>query len=100
VDIKLDIKPEDVEAAVKEAIIKSSIGQMIERKVREATQDYKLDQAVDGVLRGLTAEHARRLFIGDEALAARIKQKLAERLDDKFLQAVADKLARAIERDY
>jgi plasmid replication initiation protein len=100
VDIKLDIKPEDVEVAVKEAIIKSSIGQMIERKVREATQDYNLDRAVDNVLRSLAAEHARSLFLNDLEVAARIKQKLVERLDDKFLQALADRLARAIERDY
>lgn len=99
-DIKVDVKPEDVEKAVKDAIIASSIGQMIERKVKEATQDYKLNEAVDYVLRGLVAQHARDLVAKDPDLTEKIKNKLAERLNDTFIEAISAKIARAIERDY
>lgn len=99
-DIKLDIKPEDVEQAVKDAIIKSSIGKMIEKKVAEATNYYKLDKAVDDVLRFIVAERARMLIHEDAALKERIKARLVEKLDDTFIEAIASKIARAIERDY
>lgn len=99
-DIKVDVKAEDVEQAVKDAIIKSSIGQMIERKVKDATADYNLNRAVDDTLKYIVAEHVRMLVSSDKELAAKIKTKIVERLNDEFIDAIANKIARAIEREY
>lgn len=99
-DIKIDVKPEDIETAVKDAIIKSSIGRMIEEKVRDATQDYALNRAVDDTLRWHVGNFARDLLLENKETAEKIKAKLIERLDDKFIDSVATKIARAVERDY
>jgi hypothetical protein len=99
-DIKIDVKPEDIEQAVKDAIINSSIGKMIEQKVRDATSDYNLNRAVEEALKHAVLGHARDLIYQDQEFAAKIKAKLVEKLDDAFITSVANKIARAVERDY
>lgn len=99
-DIKLDINPDAIEAAVKDAIIKSSIGQAIERKVREATNDYSIDKGLEATLRSIISEHMRALIREDEALAAKIKARIVEKLNDEFIESIAEKISRAAQRDY
>lgn len=99
-DIKVDVKPEDIEQAVKTAIINSSIGKMIEKKVLEATADYNLNKAVEETLKYAITNHARNLIHEDKEFAAKVKAKIVEKLDDAFIEAIASKIARAVERDY
>lgn len=99
-DIKVDVKAEDVEKAVKDAIIDSAIGRMIQEKVRQATSDYAIGNAVETVIRHAIAEHCRTMIREDEALAAKLKAAIVEKLDTDFIDRMAAKIARAVDNAY
>lgn len=99
-DIKIDVKPEDIEASIKDAIIKSAIGKKIEEKLALVLSDYNLGKTIEDVLKHAIADQARQLIYKDEEVILTIKQKIVEKLNTEFIDGIANKIARAIERDY
>ena len=94
-DIKLDIKPEQIEKAVTEAIIKSSIGSQITAAIQKTLNDWKFSSAIEAAVKDHIFSIVREMLYKDEELAAKIKKAFTDKLDDTFINSVADKLIRA-----
>lgn len=89
-DIKVDIKPEDVNKAVADAILKSAIGKQLEECINKSLTD--MSSSWNNPLKPIIEREICALMrdVIREKYADRIKKLVEEKLTDKLLSDVAD----------
>ena len=87
-EIKID--KETLESAVTQAIVESSIGDMIKTAIRERLSDYKLKDAIGKVIDTQIALIVRDLLWQDENRET-VKQAVQAQITDDVLREVVGK---------
>lgn len=96
-DFKIDVKPEDIEAAVKDAIINSALGKYMKDAVHKALNDYRFTNAIEEVIRNIMVQEARKMIETDPEF----QEKLLKVVRDKFAQEnLISYIANKAFRDY
>ena len=100
--LEINIKPEDVEIYVKEALIKSGIGKSISEGVSASLRGY--DSPVEKAIKKYVGEIAESLIRDkySEQIKQLVQEKIATMVTDDLLKTIADKtidtMIRAVER--
>ena len=95
--MELKIEPEAVNKLVADAVLNSAIGESvkkaIEKEVANLTRSY--DNPLESVIRNHVAEIARTVLREEhgEFIKERIKEALAAKLSDEFIDSVCEKAA-------
>lgn len=102
--LELNITPEDVDALVRDALMKSAFGKTITESVNKALGGY--NSPVEGAVRRHVATVAGQLLtekFGDkirESIAAAIEAKVTKEFIDKVVESATEKMIAAAHRDY
>jgi len=97
--LELNITAEDVEALVRDSIMKSGFGKAVEEGVKKAFSGY--DNPIDKEIKSYVAEVCRKLLrekFSTEVLAAvtkAIQEKVTQELIDKTVAAATERMVRA-----
>lgn len=90
--IQIDVKPEDIESAVKDAIINSSLGKFLEKAVREALNSYNFSRAVEEAIQRSLIEQAREIIKTDVEFQAKIRAVIDRKFtQENLIEAIAEK---------
>lgn len=84
-DLKLDIKPEDIEKAVVQAIIESSIGTSIKQRLDEILKGYQIKNAIEEVIVREIKLMVREVISNDPNLKLTIETKYKEKITQDLL---------------
>ena len=91
-DIQVNLTPEQINTAVADAIIKSSIGKalqvIIDRKVQELGRSY--DNPIEKVVSSFIDDEIRRLIT--EKYSAQIGKCIAEKMTDELIADLFKKM--------
>lgn len=99
--LEFDVKPEDVEVAIKKAIIDSAIGTKLREACFKALQSYDIERAIEAVIKDQMAKMAQEILSTDEELRSRLREALSKAmLADKFLGNLSERLAKYVRSDY
>jgi hypothetical protein len=99
-DVKINITPEQVESVIKDAIIKSTIGDQIAVAVKTVLKDWKFKDAVEAAVRSQIMDVTRAIVRDDPEIQSKIKAMVVEKLGDEFIDGVTRRIANAVERGY
>lgn len=91
-DIKVVVDPEDVNKAISEAVMKSIIGEELQRAVKELTSSWKfkevMEKTVGSEIERLVSFSIREKFDSPE-VKAQIKAMVVEKLTDEAILKIA-----------
>jgi len=91
-DIKVNLDAEDINKEIREAIVKSAIGlelkKAMDKKVKEFSQDW--NNPLEGVINDEIVTIVRALV--QKEYLPEIKKFIAEKMTDKFVKDLLDKL--------
>lgn len=82
---QIDVKPEDIEAAVKDAIIKSSLGEFLNKAVRSALHNYGFTNAIEEVIKNILVQEARKMIETDPEFQAKLHEVIKTKLNQEGL---------------
>lgn len=94
--IELNIKPEDIENAVKQAIIESSLGEMIKQTLKDKFQDWNIKKSVNELVDKELNKVIVRL-LQEEANTNIMKYEIRKQLSEDIIRGI---IGKAIERKY
>lgn len=101
--IEINIKPEDVDALVKDAILKAGIGKTIEASVAKVLAPHSYDNPIDRELKSYITTVVRELLETEfkDQLCAAVRAALAAKVTQPIMEKMADaaieKIVRAAE---
>lgn len=91
-DIKVVVDPEDVNKAISEAVMKSIIGEELQKAVKELTSSWKfkevMEKTVGSEIERLVSFSIREKFDSPE-VKAQIKAMVVEKLTDETIMKIA-----------
>lgn len=93
-DIKIDVKPEDIEKAVVDAVVQSSIGEKIKSHVNTALSNYTLQDAIKTEVNMCVRDMIREYLLKDETVRERILEEIKRKLTDDVVSRI---VARTLE---
>lgn len=85
----IDIKPEDVDAMVKDSILKSSLGKIIEKAIQDVTKAGSYNNPIEESLRKYIANLAVVLI--EEKYQDSIKAAISNIIEKQVTQDLVDK---------
>ena len=91
-DINIEVKPEQIEKAITEAVVKSALGEKINESVRKALGDYELGRSIDGVIRDVINAQVRGAILSTETLKDAVTKQVQEKMTDAFVEAAVSKI--------
>lgn len=104
--IQLDIKPEDIDAMVRDAVLKAGFGKLINDLLAKATNPQEtynnpFKQTIDSFIAGVVRELLTAKY--KDEIVATVAAKLSEQLTTEHLGKMADRIVyevtRAIEKE-
>jgi len=102
--LTIEIKPEDIDRLVREAVTKSMIGTAIQQQVSKVLTSYNspVDEAIRKVVADVALQAIRDKFEGQikELVAAAMDAKVKKDVLDAIVNTAMDKLIQAARKDY
>jgi uncharacterized membrane-anchored protein YjiN (DUF445 family) len=102
--LTIDIKPEDIDRLVKEAVTKSMIGTAIQATVSKVLSGYDspIDKAIKDVVSTVALQLMREKFgaLISEIVAGEMERKVTKEVLDAIVNTAMDKLIQAAQRNY
>lgn len=89
-DFKIEITPEVIERQIVDAVVKSGIGKRIETAVLSSLSGYTFQKTVDEAASAAIALMVREAVSNDEAMRARVKQAIVDKLTEEHLEKLLD----------
>lgn len=98
--IEINIKPEDVDALVKDAIMKSAFGKTIQDAINKVLNAHSYNSPIEDVLKKHISDVAKTLMQTEwkEKLDNAVRSAIAARLTDAHLQKISDEAINRIVR--
>ena len=100
VDIKVDLKPEEVEAAIKKAIVDGAIGAQVRKALEDLqkSNNYSFSSAIESAIKGqvqiIVAEYVREQFTGP------LRELVAKELTTQKMEEVIQGAVKGLSRGY
>lgn len=98
--ISVNLKPEDVNAYITQAIVGSAIGEVMSERIRAALQDYKVKDAIDKVILQTISKIVGDKIEADQEFRARLEQHVKSKLTDDVVGSAVDKVVNRLSRDW
>jgi hypothetical protein len=102
--MEITVKPEDVDAFVKDALIKAGIGKMVSEAIAKTFSGY--NNPIDEQMKNFVASVARQLITErfseqiKTAVAAQIEARVTNEMINNVVEVAVQKMAKAAEDRY
>lgn len=102
--MQIDIKPDDVDAMVKDALLKSSFGKIIQETMAKAFSGYDnpFERQIKAVVGEMCGQILREKYTTQirELVSSHIEKNVTQELLQKMTDTAITKIIRAAESDY
>lgn len=93
-DIQINLTPEEINKTIAEAVVNSTLGNILIVRIKEITNDYALKNHVNAVIEQVVRQKVAEMIVNDHA--DRIKELAKEALSDELVSKSL--VTRALER--
>src|SRR3569832_55593 len=99
--IEVTIKPEDIDALVRDAIMKSSFGKLIDDTIKTVTKAGSYNNPIENAIKEFYSQQALKVLneVMRDRIVESIRASLSEKLTDEWIKEKADVLAYKLIRE-
>lgn len=99
--IEINITPEDIDAFVRDALVKSSVGKLIDSTIQAAFKPGSYNNPIEVAIKGFMQDMVRQLLNTHykEKIEAELAKAIASQITDEWLTGQAAMFAHQLMRD-
>lgn len=99
--IEVNIKPDDIDALVRDAIMKSSLGKLIDDTIKTVTKAGAYNNPIEEAIKKFYSDQTYKVLneLMHDKIVDALRIALAEKLTDEWIKEQASNLAYKLMRD-
>lgn len=99
--IEVTITPDDIDALVRDAIMKSSLGKLIDDTIKSVTKSGSYNNPIEDAIKRFYADQTTRILneVMRDRIVESIRATLSEKLTDDWIKEKAETLAYKLIKD-